>query len=56
VIDSSSFKTKELEANFEENRLQSECSPENIDTASYFRTSVRVCYKREYDVFPILTS
>jgi hypothetical protein len=56
VIESSSLRTKELEANLDENGLQSECLPDNIETHSYFRTSVRVCCKREYDVFPIFTS
>jgi hypothetical protein len=56
VIESNSLRTKELDANLDENGLQRECFPEKIDTDSYLRTSVKVCYNLEYDVFPILTS
>lgn len=55
-MDSSSFRTKELEANLDEKGLQSECLPDKIDTDSCLRTSVKVCCKREYEVLPILTS
>ena len=55
-MESSSFRTKELEANLDEKGLHSECLPDKIDTDSCFRTSVKVCCKREYEVIPILTS
>ncbi len=55
-MESSSFRTKELEANLDEKGLHSECLPDKIYTDSCLRTSVKVCCKREYEVLPILTS
>lgn len=56
MIESTSLRTSELEEKLDENGLQSECLPDKIETDSCFSTSVKVCYNREYEVLPILTS